>query len=154
MMSARAARSEPKDERLFALRHMSGKLSRRCVTRGKTALTMRAQAVPLTNAGNLVSGEGVIAPVADAGSIEALGDDSIVTKFKQLIDLCDQFGRRLLPSCYARACYLQTTARAATQADMRGELAMVLNNGNVLDQQRKDLLALAVNHGGILPEAR
>ena len=62
---------------------------------------MRAQAVPLTNAGNLVSGEGVIAPVADAGSIEALGDDSIVTKFKQLIDLCDQFGRRLLPSCYA-----------------------------------------------------
>src|SRR5262249_23292031 len=119
-----------------------------------TALTMRAQAVTFTNGGNLAFGEGVIAPVADPGSIEALGDDSIVTKFEQLIDLRDQFGWCLLPSCYARACHLQGAAGTASQADMRGQLAMVLNNGNVLDQQREDLFALAVNHGGILPEAR
>jgi hypothetical protein len=43
--------------------------------------------VTYPNGGNLAFGEGVIAPVADAGSIEALGDDSIVAKFEQLIDL-------------------------------------------------------------------
>jgi hypothetical protein len=106
-----------------------------------TALKIRAQAVTFTNIANLACGEGVIAPVANAVSIEALGDDSIVTKFEQLIDLHDQFGRRLLPSCYARTCHLQDAAGTASQADMRGELAVVLNNGNVLDQQREDLLA-------------
>jgi hypothetical protein len=77
------------------------------------ALTMTGQATTFSDTGDLTFGEGTIAPIADAGSVEVIGNDLIVPKFEQLVDLYDDIGRGSLARCDGGACQREAASGAA-----------------------------------------
>jgi len=113
---------------------------------------MRAQGAALSDIGDLALGEGTVAPVSDARGIELLGDNRVVTDLQQLVDLCDDVGWGALAWRDRGSCHRHGVTSTTPQPHVSGDLGMLAQNGHILDEKSKDLLALAVYDGRIGPE--
>jgi len=113
---------------------------------------MRAQGAALSDIGDLALGEGTVAPVSDARGIELLGDNRVVTDLQQLVDLCNDIGWGPLAWRNRGSCHRQGVTSTTPQSQVGCDLGMLAQDGHILDEKCKDLLALAVDDGRISPE--
>src|SRR5215204_565349 len=113
---------------------------------------MGMQVATFSDIGDVAFREGAVSPIANAGGIEFLGDEVIVTEFEQLVDLCDDVRWGSFSWRYGGACQRQGAASTATQSHMGSDLGVLTQDGHIFDEKREDLLALAIDHGGIAPE--
>jgi hypothetical protein len=113
---------------------------------------MRAQGAALSDIGDLALGEGTVAPVSDARGIELLGDNRVVTDLQQLVDLCNDIGWDPLAWRNGGSCHRQGVIGTTPQSQVGCDLGMLAQDGHILDEKCKDLLALAVDDGRISPE--
>lgn len=118
------------------------------------ALTMTGQAPTFSHVGDLALGEGTVAPITGACSVEVIGNDLIVAKLKQLVDLCDEIGWGALAWCDSGARQREAAAGATAQPHMGSDLNMLAQNGHVFDEKCEDLLSLTVDDCRISPELR
>jgi len=115
---------------------------------------MRTQVATFPNIGDVALGKGAVSPIANAGGIEALGDEVIVALLKQLIDSRDDVRRGPFAWCYGGARQRQGSTSATTQSHMGSDLDVLTHDGHIFDEKCKDLLALAIDYVRMGPKPR